>query len=91
MQLFGVNRIHKSRGILICKIFLLRKCQSGGGLGQITKYNDNDFLCFIVRSAAPLGSVLGLLRGDIQTIIFILKRPLHSCTAGSGIVDGWKI
>jgi len=29
-----VNRIHKSHGILICKRFLLRKCQSGGGLGQ---------------------------------------------------------
>ncbi len=26
---------HESRGILICKIFLLRKCQSGGGLGQL--------------------------------------------------------
>jgi hypothetical protein len=30
-----VNIIHKSRGILICKIFLLRKCKSGGELGQI--------------------------------------------------------
>ena len=30
-QCGGVNKIHKSHDILICKIFLLRKCQSGAG------------------------------------------------------------
>ena len=29
------QQVHESHDILICKIFLLRKCQSGGGLGQI--------------------------------------------------------
>jgi hypothetical protein len=37
-----VNRIHKSRGILICKILLLRKCKSGGELGQIDLDDDDD-------------------------------------------------
>ena len=61
MQLFGVNRIHKSRGILICKIFLLRKCQSGGGLGQISP-SQPSWEAYVTDTATQLEPHFDLLR-----------------------------
>jgi hypothetical protein len=38
LESVGEPFLHKSRGRLICKIFLLRKCQSGGALGQLSMF-----------------------------------------------------
>ena len=53
--LFVVNRTHKSCGVLICKIFLLRKCQSGGGLGQFVLRSPREVDDYFERAVHRLG------------------------------------